>query len=106
MVLNGVLFPWDSARGFKVRQAAGHSTIPAQRLLDAVSDCWDRNALTVPAQPLVLCAEPEVMFLTGKAFNRCCISKGTALPPLQSLHTEQWHGGVGGGHSCRETRQQ
>ena len=106
MVLNGVLFPWDTARGFKVRQAAGHSAIPAQRSLDAVSDCLDRNALPVPAQPPVLCAEPEVMFLTGKAFNRCCISKGTALPPLQSLHTERWHGGVGGGHCCRETRQQ
>lgn len=30
MVLNGVLFPWDSARGFKVRQAAGHSAILVQ----------------------------------------------------------------------------
>lgn len=99
-VLSRVLFPWDSARVFKVQWAAGHSAIPAQRSLVAVSDCQDRNALSVAAQPHVLCAEPEVMFLTWKAFNRCWISEGAALPPLQPLHTERWHRGVRGGHGC------
>lgn len=86
MVLNGVLFSWDSARGFKLQLATGHSAIPAQQSLDIVSDCLDKNALPVLAQSSVLSAEPEVVFLTGKSFNRCSVSKGTALPPVQSLH--------------------